>query len=202
MQNDDVEIKKSDCVYNGVFQVNKLTLRFKQNSGQWSPWIEREQVSRHNAVAVLLYDPNSDKVVMVEQLRIGALTLDNSHRPWMVEIVAGLCDHDEPIEETAKRESREEADCSIERLIPIMDFYTTPGGFTEKTHVFCGIIDAKSVGEHCGNPDEHEDIAVKVYPAQTILDELAQGKLITSGSSAIALLWLQSKRQQPYWDWQ
>lgn len=198
---DDVEIKNSDLVYDGVFKLKSLELRFKQYSGEWSPWIRREQITRHDAVAVILYDPNEDKVVLVEQLRIGALRQDNDHSPWLLEIVAGLCDYDEPLTQTARRESLEEADCEIEHLMPICDFYTTPGGFTEKTHIFCGIVNANTTGKWCGNAHEQEDIQVKVLPVSEVLQDLAQGRLVTSASTVIALLWLQHKRLDPKWQW-
>ena len=53
----DVEIKNSDLVYNGVFKVKSLELRFKRYSGEWSPWIHREQVMRYDAVAVFCMTP-------------------------------------------------------------------------------------------------------------------------------------------------
>lgn len=201
MHRDDVEIKKSDCMYSGVFQIHRLTLRFRQYSGEWSDWIEREQVCRHDAVAVLLYDPSCDKIILVEQLRIGALRQDNTESPWMVEIVAGLCDHDESLSMTAKREAQEEADCEIQSLFPILSFYPTPGGFTEKTHIYCGTVDSNKVGKLCGNPDEHEDISVKVIAAASVLNDLKSGKLVTSASSVIALMWLEAKRNTPEWRW-
>lgn len=198
----DIEIKNSNLVYDGVFKVNTLELRFKQYSGQWSPWILREQVSRHDAVAVLLYDPKSDEIILVEQLRIGLIREDNPQRPWLLEIVAGLCDYDEPLTQTAYRESKEEADCEIQHLIPILDFYNTPGGFTEKTHIYCGIVDAQSAGKWCGNEHEQEDISVQIFKADQVLQDLAQGRLVTSASTVISLLWLQQKRMLPNWQWQ
>ena len=104
--------------------------------------------------------------------------------------------------QTARRESQEKCACEMQHLIPICDFYNTPGGFTEKTHIFCGIVDAKTAGQLCGNEDEHEDIHVQVLPAATVLQDLSEGRLLTSASTVISLLWLQQKRQQPEWHWQ
>lgn len=200
-QASDVEIKNTDLLYDGIFKIRSLHLRHRTYSGEWTPWIEREQISRQDAVAVLLYDPKVDAVVMVEQLRIGALRSDNTQSPWLLEIVAGLCDHDEPFIDTAYREAKEEAECEITQLFRIGEFYPTPGGFTEKTQLYCGMVDSTATGKLCGNPHEHEDIQVRVIPTETVLKDWEAGRLMTSASTVIALLWLQHKRTLPDWQW-
>ena len=71
----NLEIKTIERVYDGHFKVQRLVLRFRQFSGDWSPPIIREQIQRGDACALLLYDPKLDKVVLVEQLRIGAIDI-------------------------------------------------------------------------------------------------------------------------------
>jgi ADP-ribose pyrophosphatase len=190
----EVDIKGSDLIYDGFFSVKKLHLRFKLFSGEWSAWVEREQICRRDAVAVILYDPKLDSLVLVEQIRIGAL---NSKNPWMLEIVAGLLEPDEDPELTAKREAQEEANCSIKKLIPILDFYNSPGAFTEKTKLYCGIVDASDIHRAGGLLDEQEDILVHVLPAKEALRAFSQQEFELSASTAVAFMWFKQQYADP-----
>lgn len=193
LQNKDVEIKDSNLVYDGEFKVKKIQLRHKNFDGQWSSWMWREQVSRRNASAVLLWDPVKDVVVMVEQFRVG-LIKENSSSPWLLEIVAGLIDEGETPEQTALRESVEEAGCEIKKLIKIGEFFNSPGGFVENTHVFLGIVNANNHGGIYGLKDEHEDIQVHHISLKEIIEAMEKQLWTSSASTVIALLWLKSNK--------
>src|SRR5688572_15457731 len=106
----DVEIQKENLMYDGVFKVRQYVLRHRLFEGPWSDWLTREFVKRQDAAAVILYDPHQHRVVMVEQFRVGMLN-QASRSPWMLEIVAGLIDEGESIENTIYREAKEEAGC-------------------------------------------------------------------------------------------
>jgi len=77
-QNEDVEIKENNLIHKGAYQLNQLSLRHRCFSGEWSPWILREQVTRADAAAILLFDPKEAHFVLVEQFRVGA---DYAPRP-------------------------------------------------------------------------------------------------------------------------
>jgi len=80
------KVTKRDKLYEGFYQLDKLTIEHDRYNGQ-TQIIERELLVRHDAVCVLLYDPTKDKVVLIEQFRVGAIEHSN---PWLLEIVAGL----------------------------------------------------------------------------------------------------------------
>ncbi len=69
---DDIQIEATDVVYNGYFKMIKYRFRHRLFAGGWSEVIDRELFERGHAVAMLPYDPVSDKVVLVEQIRVGA----------------------------------------------------------------------------------------------------------------------------------
>ncbi|MEZ9926102.1 ADP-ribose diphosphatase, partial [Vibrio breoganii] len=104
--NDDVEILATDTLFKGFFSLVKVKFRHRLFAGGWSEEIERELFERGHAVAMLPYDPVTDQVVMVEQIRVGAL---GEARPWQLEIVAGMLDKEgeDPVD-VAKREAVEE----------------------------------------------------------------------------------------------
>lgn len=188
-QHEDVELEKTNLSYKGFYSVQQLRLRHKCFSGEWSPWLLREQVSHSDAAAVLLVDPQQQKLVLVEQFRVGMLGREPTS-PWLLEIVAGLLEPGEKPEETVIREAIEEANCQILQLFPIGEFYNTPGGFAEKTTLFCGIVNATGVGGIHGIGTEHEDIRVHVLDVQAVLAALENGSFLTSSSTMIALQWL------------
>ena len=187
--------------YSGFFRLEKYRLRHELFAGGWSPVITRECLERGHAVAVLLYDPDSDQVVLLEQFRIGALAAPGG--PWLLEIVAGILDHPgETVEDTARREIQEEAGCTVAELTPICRYLVSPGGASESITLFCGRVDATSLVPGIrGVATEHEDIWVHVVTRATALEWLQAGR-ICSAAPIIALQWLELNRMQLLHDWQ
>lgn len=189
---EDVEIKQENLIYRGVFQLSQWELRHRCFDGQWSPWLSRELIERRDAVAAILVDEHRQKIVLVEQFRVG-LIRKADQSPWMLEIVAGLVEPGELAEETMRREAVEEAGCEIESLVKIIDFYNTPGGFSEKTSVYCGMVNSDTVRKQGGVLAEHEDILVHVLDPEKVFDAMATGVVVTSASTVIALQWLRER---------
>lgn len=185
----DVEIKEDNSIGGEYFQLRSLSLRHRQFSGEWSPWLVRELVCRQDAAAILLFDPKLKKLVMVEQFRIGLVKRQHEQSPWLLEIVAGLLETGEDPVSTIKREAQEEAGCEVKQLHKIMEFYNTPGGFSEKTSLFYGTVDAQNAGGVHGLAHEHEDIKVHLVAVEEILTALDNGQFVTSASTALALQW-------------
>jgi ADP-ribose pyrophosphatase len=152
-------------------------------------------VRRGAAVAVLLYDPDREAVVLVEQFRLPPLLAGYS--PWVVEVVAGLVDHaDESEEEVARRETVEEAGVQpVGELIPIQRYVPMPGSSDETIMLFCGRVDASGASGVHGLADEHEDIRVVVKPMAELEAMLDSGQIET-GHTLICLYWLFRHRDQ------
>lgn len=189
---DDVTIEANDVVYNGYFKMVKYRFRHRLFSGGWSGPIERELFERGHAVAMLPYDPVSDKVVMVEQIRVGAMVASDS--PWQLEIVAGIIDKDETPEAVAVREAEEEAGLNVQKLLPMTRYLSSSGGCSERIHLYLGIVDASQAGGVHGLAEEDEDILVHVVPFMTAMQWMNEGK-IENAASIIALQWLALNRE-------
>lgn len=190
---DDVDILSREPAFKGFYQLDVLTLRHRLFRGGWGPVLRRELFVRHDAVCVLPYDPWADSVVLLEQMRVGAL--DKGDRPWMIELVAGLIDKDELPEEVAHREADEEAGLSLLRLDPILRYFPSPGGSNEQVHLYCALVDSRGVGGLHGLEEEGEDIRVSVWSRTDALCALEQG-LIDNAASIIALQWLAANAQR------
>ncbi len=186
------EVLNKTIGYDGFFRMEKYRLRHELFQGGWSPDITRECLERGHAVAVLLYDPDRDQVILLEQFRVGALDFPGG--PWLLEIVAGIMDDpDETAEAVAQRETREEADCELLELIPICHYLVSPGGTSESITLFCGRVDASGVSGLRGLPEEHEDIRLHVVSRTEALELLHAGR-INSAAPIIALQWLELNR--------
>lgn len=192
------EILSKEIVYPGFFRMERYRLKHTLYAGGWSAEIVRELFVRGSCVAVLLYDPQSDKVVLIEQFRAGAIVQPD--KAWLVEIVAGAIEEGETAEEVAYRESLEEAGCEIQELMVINEFYTTPGGCSERITLFCGKIDSAEVGGIHGLDHEDEDILVRAVPFDEVYKMLETGE-IESAIPIIAIQWLALNRQQLKQQW-
>jgi ADP-ribose pyrophosphatase len=190
----EFEIIKKDVMYDGFYQMEKYYIKHTLFGGGWSGEFTRELFRRTNCVAVLLYDPDADKVVLIEQFRIGAAITVNTERAWLVEIVGGAIDEGETPEEVARRESQEEAGCDILELTLINRFYTTPGGSSELISLFYGRVDSTQVGGIHGLDHEDEDIMVCAVPFDEVYRMLEEGE-IESGIAIVAIQWLALHRE-------
>jgi len=184
----DVELVNTEIIHNGFLKLRKVHLRHKLFRGGWSGTIQRETTLRRDAVGVLLFDKVLQKIVLVEQFRIGAFMHDDA-QPWLLELVAGLIEPDESPEDVAVRESLEEAGCVVTQLEPVHGFYSSPGGGNEFFHLFLGHCDLSGAGGIFGLAEENEDIRVHIVDCVDIPDLLKSG-VINNGHTLIALQWL------------
>jgi ADP-ribose pyrophosphatase len=192
------EIVQKEIVYQGFFRMLKYHFKHTRYAGGWSGIINREVFERGNCVAVLLYDPNTDQVVLIEQFRAGAF--QRPDRVWLVEIVAGAIEEGETAEEVAYRESIEEAGCEIEQLTEISQFYTTPGGSSERLTLYCGKVDSTQAGGIHGLDHEDEDILVRVVTFDEAYRMLEDGD-IESAIPIIAIQWLALNKEKLKQKW-
>ena len=198
MDTSQVQIVARDNAYSGYFRIDRYRVRHKLFGGGTSPEIRRELFDRGNAVAVILYDPALDAVVLIDQFRIGALAA--GWNPWVTEIVAGIIDPGETPEQVARRETTEETGCTATDLVLVHDYLVTPGCSNETVKLFCARVDAAKAGGIFGLKDEGEDIRVRAVPLPKALEALANGGINTS-LGIIGLQWLALNRDRLRKQW-
>lgn len=191
-----VDIVERTPVFEGFFKMLRLRLRHRLYRGGWSREFERELFVRGAAVGVLLYDPQRELVGLTEQFRVGAL--ERPGGPWCLEVVAGMVEPDESLREVARREVFEESGLQVDELHFIHTYMPSPGGSAERLHLFCALTDLRDAEGVFGLPEENEDIRLRVFPLQAVLDEMAsggpEGCAIDNAASIISLQWLQLNR--------
>ncbi len=184
---DDVEVAARDVAFNGFFRIEKIRLRHRMFAGGWSRYFERELFERGEAVCVLLFDPQHDCIVLTEQFRIGALADECS--PWLLELVAGMVEPGESYAEVAQRETEEEAGCRFDKLLPICNYWVSPGGTSERVQLYCALIDSDGVGGVHGLADENEDIRLVKMSFSEAYAAVESGR-INNAATIMALQWL------------
>ena len=183
----DVELLGKETVCKSHYRIDQYRYRNRKFDGGWSAPVDRDVFERGHAVGVLLYDPERDQVVLIEQFRIGAYAAGREN-PWHLEVVAGIFDEGETAEDVARREAQEEAGCDIGMIERIQTYVVSPGGSSESVVLFCGSVDSSKAGGIHGLDDEAEDIKVHVLPADEAI-RLADDDVIDNAVTLIALHW-------------
>ncbi|WP_153446103.1 ADP-ribose diphosphatase [Vibrio algicola] len=184
---DDIKVESKETLFRGFFKMVKYTFRHRLFAGGWSQPVEREMFERGHASALLPYDPTHDLVVLIEQIRVGALEHTS---PWQFEIIAGMNDEGESPAEVVRREAQEEAGLAVNNIEAISHYYPSSGGCSETLDVFVGQVDASQASGVHGLEGENEDILVHVVTRDQAYQMVRDGT-IENGASIIALQWLE-----------
>ena len=191
----DLRIVSQDVAFRRHLRLDVVRYRNRLYSGEWSSERVYDVLRRGGAVAIVLYDPDRDAVVLVEQFRLPPLIAGFS--PWITEVVAGLVDKEgESNDAVARRESLEEAGAEIiGDLIPIQAYLPTPGNSDETVMLFCGRVDSSDAGGIHGLAEENEDIRVVVRTLAE-LETMVEAGQIETGHTLICLYWLFRHREE------
>ncbi len=184
----DVEIIARETLYSGFFSMDLYRFRHRLFNGEMSGEIKREIFERGHAAVLLPFDPVRDEVVLIEQVRIAAY--DTSATPWLLEMVAGMIEEGESVEDVVRREALEEAGLVVGRTKPVLSYLASPGGTSERSSIMVGEVDATTAEGIHGLADENEDIRVHVVSREQAYRWVEEG-LIDNAASVIALQWLQ-----------
>ncbi len=187
MSDKKFDLLDRETLFQGYFRLDRFHVRTEKFDGGWSNSFTREVLDRGNkVVGILLFDPQHDKVVMVEQFR--AALMSKNDDPFLLELVAGVVDPGETPEAAAKREALEEAGCHVTELQKLFTYYTSPGCMSEQLTLYVGKCTAPVDGSVFGVKAENEDIRVHVIDAAIAISYLYSGKL-RDASSIIAMQW-------------
>lgn len=194
----DVELISKKTLYKGFFRMNEYRFKHRLFKGGWSAEVKREVFERGHAGVLLAYDPKRDEVVLIEQIRIPAY--ETSQTPWLLEVIAGMVEEGESLEEVVRREATEEAGITIGRCKPIVSYLSSPGGTSERMYVYVGEVDATTATGIHGLACENEDIRVHVVSREQAYQWVEEG-IIDNAASVIALQWLQLHHVTLRKDW-
>ena len=192
---DDVRVEDVSVAHSGFFRLEEHKLKFRRYDGSFSNTVGRTAFLGGDAVTVLPYDPVRDRVLLIEQFRVGPYARGDQ-QPWGLEPVAGRIDAGEDAASCALRELREEAGLESIALHSVASYYPTPGAFSEYVYSFVAIAnlpdDAAKIG---GVEDEAEDILGKIFTFEDALMLVESGKANNS-PLIISMQWLRVNRER------
>jgi ADP-ribose pyrophosphatase len=189
----EVEAEVPQRSHSGFFGLDVHRLRHRRFDGGMSPWITREVFVAGDAVTVLPYDPVRDRVLLIEQMRVGPLGRGDP-LPWQLEAIAGRIDPGETPEDAARREAVEEAGLVLGRLEKVAEYYPTPGAVTEYLYSYVAVSDLPDgIAGVFGAEAEAEDIRGLILSFDELIAALAGGE-IANAPLILTVLWLQRER--------
>jgi nudix-type nucleoside diphosphatase (YffH/AdpP family) len=181
-------IKQVETLHEGWRKLLKLTVEMPDGRT-----MAREVLNSADAAAVLPYDPEARKIILVRQFRAPVMHAEG--QPSLMEAVAGLLDEDEP-EACAKREAMEEAGLRLRELERVGTAWSAPGITTERLHLFLAPYTAADrVNEGGGLAEEHEDIEVLEIGIDELTGMMKQGA-VTDMKTLVLIQALQLRRPE------
>ncbi|THD82406.1 NUDIX domain-containing protein [Aliigemmobacter aestuarii] len=192
-QPDDALVERRRTPYAHYFAVEEYDLRVRRFDGGHGPLMNRAAFVSGDAVTVLPYDPVRDRVLLVEQFRAGPFARGDAE-VWQIEAIAGRVDPDETPEQAARREAVEEAGLTLGALLPVANYYPSPGAKTEFLYSYVALTD---LPDGCagifGLADEAEDIRGHLLDFTGMMALVASGE-IANAPLILTALWLERER--------
>jgi nudix-type nucleoside diphosphatase (YffH/AdpP family) len=185
MDKEKVKIIDEKTVFDDFFTIRKAKVKTVKPEGGWSEEVTRMSFDRADSVAAVLYLTDKDEVVFTSQFRYPVYGKNGG---WLLELVAGTMEEGEEPEITMKREMLEEAGFEVEELTLLSSFFVSPGGTSEKNHVYlCMTSSQKQVQEGGGQDEENEHIEL-VRLSRDEVERKLQNREFEDAKTIIGLL--------------
>lgn len=172
-----VVVSSKKRVFDGFFKMDEYTVSHERYDGSMSPEQKLLVFERGDAVGVLIYNRDTDAVVLVEQFRLPTFE-KGSGGGWLLETMAGMVKDNEKPVETAIRETFEETGYVIENPEFITSFFSSPGGTSERIFLYYAVVtNADQKGAGGGVRNDGEDIRIVTLSPTELFDRLRNGTL-------------------------
>lgn len=182
-----VDVQSVRTIFDDYFRIVEAWLTHQRADGTSSEPMRRLSFERGDSAAAVVFDPTRACVLLTRQFRFPTLEKGPG---WILELVAGSIEQDESPEDCIRREIMEEVGYEVAVLGPIATFYASPGGSSERIHLFHASVDScvrpRAVG---GNASEQEDIELVVVPLADVPGLLVSGEVVDA-KTIIGLSWL------------
>jgi ADP-ribose pyrophosphatase len=180
------KIHKEEVLLIDFFTILKAEVSYESFETKKPIHASRLCLERGDAVAVLLYEVDTDCFLFTKQYRYPSA---RRNKPIMIELVAGSLDIGEHPESCARREVQEELGYKVEALQLINTYFPSPGGCSEQIHVFYATVhSSEKTTKGGGLATEKESIDLVKIPKAEIASKLKSG-FFNNSVSIIGLQW-------------
>ena len=189
-----VLIDRKRYILDDFFKIEEAYLRFEQFNGEMSPLVRQLTLERGNSVAVLVFNRSTEKLILISQFRYPTYRNDGG---WTIEAIAGMVDPGETPEESARRELQEEIGLNIDKLESITAFYPSPGGSSEKIHLYYSEVSGEQANykKTGGLRAVGEDIKGIELTLAEALAKIKTGE-IADAKTIIGIYWLENHHEK------
>jgi len=194
-----VTIERRRLLLDDFFQVEEVFFRHELPGGRMSAEVRRLNLERGDSAAALVVNRDRRVCILTRQFRYPAY---KRGQRWSVEVPAGVVEQGESAVESIRREIREEIGYRVCELAPIATFFPSPGGSSERIHLFLALVrDRDRVAPGGGSESENEDIETLEIPLDDV-DRFSVDVEVGDAKTMIALNWLQLRvaRGEPLWE--
>jgi len=189
----EFEIIGREPLSDGFLKLKRYRLARVARGSDAPTVVDRECIDGLRAAAVLPYDPVSGCIVLVEQMRVGAL--GSVPGGLLLEPPGGVIEAGCSGAATARREAWEEAGCRIGAMTRIGVCRPSPGFSDESVALYCGETRVAGVARFGGEPREGEWTRVLVWDLERAIRGLGREPL-TPATLIIAVQWLALNRHR------
>ena len=189
----DLRVSSQRLPYAGFFAVEEYDISWRRFDGTMNRPAPRTGFIGGDAVTVLPYDPVRDRVLVIEQFRAGPYARGDA-QCWSLEAIAGRIDAGETPEVAGRREALEEAGLVLTTLLPVANYYPSPGAVSEYLYSFVALTNLPdgSAGVF-GLAEEAEDIRGHLIGFDQLMALVTSGE-INNAPLILTALWLQRAR--------
>jgi ADP-ribose pyrophosphatase len=186
-----ISVDARNRVFDGFLKIDEVIVSFDRLAGKGRmEGVKRLIMERGDSAAVLIYETDTDKVLLTRQVRPATI----AKGPGVIdEIVAGAIEKDEAPRDCIRREIEEEIGYRVpaRSIKHIGMFYVSPGGTSERIVLFYAQVqETQRVNAGAsGVASEHEDIALVKVDRKSFIRQALSGKL-DDAKTLIAGLWL------------
>lgn len=183
-------IHNEEIVYNGFLKIKKADITHDSFADNTPISYDREVLDKGDCIAVLLYEKDSDSILLIQQFRYPTIKHTTG---WFIELPAGAIENDEDPAVAAYREVKEETGYKVKHLEQITTFYATPGSSSERMFLFYGEVETSDKIEKGGGATyEDEDIKLVKIPVMDIKNILKKN-ILPDAKTILALQWFLMK---------
>lgn len=185
-----VQITEEKLLSDNWYILKRFTFNYLGKNGQWTTQ-QREAYDRGNGATILLYNPQTDTVILTRQFRLP--TFVNGNRQggpadgMLIEACAGLLDDEHP-DDAIRRETEEETGYRIQSVQKVMEAYMSPGSVTEKLFFYLAQYTADTE-RHAGGGIDEEEIEILELPVRQAMAMVERGEII-DGKTIMLLQYL------------
>lgn len=175
-----------------IFEIEETKLRHEKYNGKMSDEVVRLTFKRGDSVAAVIHNQARQTVLLTEQFRFPTYANGDG---WVMELPAGSIDKpDENPEHAMRREIEEEIGYTVKNLEHISTFYVSPGGTSERIHLFYASVEEKDKLTAGGGLDEEkEDIRTVHISVNDIMTKIKNGAIMDA-KTIIGLQWLRMRQ--------